>query len=88
MPGGDQTRASVRRGTFKDRRVADGLAALDQVCSTGQACPAVQGSPTAAQALADLHGAVAAAHTSVAGRLSLASSSRRRSRSPTSTSRR
>jgi hypothetical protein len=59
-------RASVKHTKLADRSVPEGLAKLDAMCTAGAACPEVQASPLAVQALAILQARLARARGSFA----------------------
>jgi hypothetical protein len=65
-------KATVRHTLVKDLKVADGLAILDNVCSTGAQCPQVQSSALAKAALGNLTTATATAHTGLSNRKQIA----------------
>lgn len=65
------THATVKRSLLKNKRMAEGLAALDTLCTAGAQCPAVMASPAAVQVLADLQAAVTTAKTSLTNKKAL-----------------
>ncbi len=72
MPSNQPKKATVRHTLVKDFKVADGLAVLDNVCSSGGQCQEVQNSALAKAALGNLQTTVTTAHTSLSMRKQLA----------------
>jgi hypothetical protein len=72
MPVSNPPRATVRHALLQNKRVAECLATLDNVCTAGAQCPAVQSSPMAKQALTTLQTSVTTAHASLNAKLALA----------------
>jgi hypothetical protein len=61
MSNPNPTRSTVRRTLIRKLKVPDALSILNTACSAGGACPQVQGSPLATEALGELKEAVSVA---------------------------
>jgi hypothetical protein len=73
MPNANSPRSTVRRTLIGPQRIAEVLVVLNNACTAGAQCPAVQNAVGAKQALANLTTAVVAAAAAHASRLSFLS---------------